>query len=284
MLGFFICQGKAYAQNSQKTDYLKPGYNINIISPKENQRFNSGDEVDIEIVVKGEPPVTRLFIALGLNAEWYSGNSLKTKLKLDDSYAGENAVLVLAQTDEEGEAGFIGSKKVKIFVEGEGSSEGILKPGTREPNDLEWAYYGVSFDSKSPELCYKISPEAVGSAMFSSPGNQIYYWRSQCLFYLAITTGDKSLCNEVKSVSTPYLDGSNISRDNCIASVGNPNAFAYGASFNAEKFIKALGYKDEAIPAKYKKDVIDYNDFYLDIRHSADFQRRFIKLPDFSQE
>ena len=283
ILSFFVCYNKAYAQNPLE---IKSGYDINIISPKEEQKFGPGDEVNIEVVVKGEPPVTRLLVILGLSIENYSGNSIKTKLKLDDSYTGENQVVVRAFTDETAEGVLIGGKEVKIFIEGEGSSDGVLRAGTREPNDFEWDYYGVSIDLKSPELCYKISPEAVSNTMFSRPGNQISYWRYECLFYLALITGDKDLCCEVRSVNTPYLDGSNISKDNCIASVGNPNAFIpNGSVSNAERFLKKLGYKDEEIPAKYRiSGENGYFQFYYDIRHSEDFRKRFYKLPDFSQE
>lgn len=260
---------------------IQSGYNINIISPKAGQKFKPGQEVNIEISVEGATSPTVL-IMLGSAMETLKGNHIITKLKLDDKYTGESEVMITVNSKE----GFIGSKAIKIFIGNKESSEGPKWDEGRDINELEWAYIGIAKDMRSPEMCYRISPKATYGAGFAPAGHQMQYARSICFSLLAYELKNKNLCDEVKSISTPYADGSALSKYSCIRAIDNNDHFAdYAWGFDTEKLLKKIGYSETDIPDLYRKNgSIDYFSFYLYIINTEDFQQRLKSLPDFSKD
>ena len=261
---------------------IMPGYNINVIKPKEGQKFKPGEYVDIEVNIEGNLVSSpRTMVMLNSESEVTDTNPVNIKLKLDDKYTGESKVIVAVTSD----SGFIGSKEIPIYVGDKSLAEGPQPSETRMNNESEWNYYALAVDLKSPEMCYKISPRATYIAGFSPTGHQVYYLRSECLSDVARITGNKSLCEEVKSISTPYLDGSLISKNNCIKSIEEGRNSNFAVGFDIEKFLLDLGYTEQNIPETYRKEgTIDYVGFYYAILNTEDFQRKLKALPDFSKE
>lgn len=157
---------------------------------------------------------------------------------------------------------------------------------TREPNELEWCYNDIVLQTKSPELCYKISPKAVYTVIFSTDGHQIYYWRSQCFSDVVGLIGDVKLCDEVRTISTQFLNGSSISKEKCMTNVSNPDKFIpSGYSCNAELLLKTMGYDEKSITERFiKNGYADYFGFYLESLNTEDFKNRYALLPDFSKD
>lgn len=169
---------------------------------------------------------------------------------------------------------------------------------TRGPNDLEWCYIDIALNTKSPELCYKISPKAVYTAGFSPRGHQIYYWRSLCFMDVAVKTGDVKLCEEVRTISTLFLNGSKTSKKECIACASGASSRCWtsdGYACHTKLLLEKMGYKESDIPERFEKYedtefniMMGYIDFYNNILirglNIQDFKSRYSLLPDFSKE
>ncbi|MEK6563663.1 MAG: hypothetical protein AABZ65_01385 [Candidatus Omnitrophota bacterium] len=260
---------------------IEPGYDIKIVSPKEGQKFKPGDDVVIEIIIEGNITSPKSLIMLGKALTNVEGKNINTKLRLDDKYIGESELMIGVNSEQ----GFIGSKAVEIYVGDRESAEDPKWKDCRDANELEWSYMGIALDMKSPAMCYRISPRATMGGGFASPGDQIEYARSSCFYALATELKNKELCNEVKSISTPYLDGSAISKDSCIQDIDNNSSRGEGAVSDAESLLRKMGYVEADIPGKYRKNgFVDYFSFYLDIVRTEDFKQRLNILPDFSKE
>lgn len=288
---FLMCHSLGFPQDNQdwggqshKFEHsVQPGYSINVISPKEGQKFQPGEEVEIEIIVEGSPNPPSTFVMLGKESAILEGTHAKTKLKLDDKYTGE-AELILGIAG--GEGVFIGSKSIKIFVGDKESTQGPKWDETRQIKELEWDYIGMSQEIKSPELCYKISPRAVYSAGFAPNGSQIQYARSMCFSSVAYELKDKNLCEEVKTINTLSNDGNAMSKDNCIKAIETNDYLANNKiAFNDDKFLKKMGYTEkDTAPFLNENGLVDYSAFYRSVINTEDFKKRLESLPDFSKE
>ncbi len=163
-----------------------------------------------------------------------------------------------------------------------------VKYYTREPNEFENAYFAMTLNIKNPRelgLCEKISPKAIFTARFADSDHQISYVRSECFFAEALFTKNTKLCDNVKTISMLFLNGNAISKTNCIDEIHNTTSIyeMAGASFNAEKIMKYLGYNETNIPEFYQKDPpIDYDGYYLEIMNTNSFIQKLKSLPDFS--
>src|SRR5450759_833526 len=166
------------------------------------------------------------------------------------------------------------------------------------PNKFEWSYVGMAYDFALPALCYQISPKATLTAGFSSSGHQITYTRSECFLNVAIKTSNKDLCKEVKSISTLFLSGANVSPEACIEEIDRKSKSNLSTTPAAELILKFLGYTDADLLTiltnlgiKYPTGAIDsfgYNHVYLNIKLSKDprrvqeFKEKFRRLPNFA--
>jgi hypothetical protein len=159
---------------------------------------------------------------------------------------------------------------------------------TRKPNAFELAYTAMALDMESPQLCAKISPRAESSALFNSPGTQVYRERSRCFLYVAVKSLNPSLCREVVEADAWFHDGSYFSRDSCERLVAEGRPFNFNLSFDHAQVLQEMGYGDADISARFAKHPGEpaWFEFYLDAlsRGDADFQRRLSRLPDFSTE
>jgi peroxiredoxin len=166
-----------------------------------------------------------------------------------------------------------------------------LAEARRPQNQHEVIYYFIAKEIGAPELCARISPLAEHGLGLNPPGYQIYYTRSHCYLDVAVRTGNAKLCDEVRSLSTPFVDGSKISRAECLKSVGHPeqliNAGPGANFFDAKPILTQMGYTQEMIPAQIVRSNPDeafmWHAFYKSIATTPDFRHRLGRLPDFSQ-
>ncbi len=129
----------------------------------------------------------------------------------------------------------------------------ISNPATKTASTCELFMSGVAQDFKQPQLCAKISSDAVGDiGGFSPPGYQIDYARSTCYLAAAVEAKDESLCANVKPISTPTLDGSKINQANCIQQVQTDNQLFGGslATLSDDQLgtiMNQLGYNEQTL-------------------------------------
>lgn len=159
----------------------------------------------------------------------------------------------------------------------------------RAQNIQEAAYYDISIDTGTPDLCRKIYPQATHGLGANPRGWQIYYTRSRCLFDVAVLTRDARLCDEVRSLSTLFLDGSKISKEECLESIDGSNdvrGLHPGANlFDAQRILTQMGYTPDMIRPEQlaAADTVEmWMKFYASVAATPEFRARFDRLPDYS--
>jgi hypothetical protein len=88
------------------------------------------------------------------------------------------------------------------------------------PKLLEVTYSAMAAHMESPRLCWLISRDSGIVKPLSSYGKQVSMLRSECFKRIANYTGDRSLCTEVRSVSTILYSGSFQTRETCEMEAG----------------------------------------------------------------
>ena len=105
-----------------------------------------------------------------------------------------------------------------LLVAGGAAGPGLA--GTeREQNEQEATYLIIARGTGLPQFCSRIYPGATHGLGFNPAGFQTYYTRSRCYFDVAVKIGDVHLCDQVRTHSTVFLDGSGISRSECLKAV-----------------------------------------------------------------
>lgn len=152
-------------------------------------------------------------------------------------------------------------------------------PG-RPQNNLEITYAAIAVNLRDPSLCYKIAPDSYRKASMNSAGEQIVLTRSNCFYQVAILRGDTSLCDEVRTVSTPFLDGSAVSPETCRANAARTPTPRYTISgVQCELVTMLLG---DLPPVGAAPEHI-LNERYYRALGSTTFLQRAARLPDLSQ-
>lgn len=128
--------------------------------------------------------------------------------------------------------------------------------GGRKPNKFEHAYLVISRDLKTPELCYKISPDAIDRGR-----GTISRVRSECFYNVATSTGNLDLCQEVKPLKSLTLDGYTYTKGKCRVDARNPSDSNVSSSFDAKLILTTAGYADQEIIdlcTSFKKQIENY--------------------------
>lgn len=172
------------------------------------------------------------------------------------------------------------------------------RPGTtvqREPNAHEFFYYTVGVDMDAPELCKKISPGAYTAAGANPKGYQISYLKSQCFKDIAINTRNPKLCDEVIPLSTLFVDGSKISKEQCLEEVKNSSGAGArvageGSAADLGRILGEMGYERQTIAADFSRQRWEmywqhptYKSYEQAIKDQY-FLTRLNQLPDFGSE
>ena len=161
----------------------------------------------------------------------------------------------------------------------------------RQANQHEFIYSDIAKEIGAPEMCAKIYPLAEHGLGNNPRGYQIYYVRSRCYCDVAVKTGNAKLCEEVRSLSTLFVDGSKISREECLKTMGHPeelfNASPGANFFDARPILTQMGYTKEMIPASIIRSNPDegfmWHAFYTSLATTPDFRARLGRLTDYSR-
>jgi hypothetical protein len=163
---------------------------------------------------------------------------------------------------------------------------GVLLAKTHAPTIFEMAYGGLAVHLNIPELCEKISPEAVEHGpIFGHPQLQVRYVQSECFYNLAIKRRDATLCARVRTIGTVWRDGSGRDEFWCRNDLragkdASPEYYAPGVLLNAMGFsdgeIRRL-FPDHPAPDR------SYDFLYRDASQREAIKARLAQLPDFSR-
>jgi hypothetical protein len=170
-----------------------------------------------------------------------------------------------------------------VFVALSGS---VLLATTRAPTIFEMAYGGLAVHLNLPELCEKISPDAVEHGpIFGHPQLRIRYVQSECFYNLAMTRRDATLCARVRTISTLWRDGSGRDEFWCRNDLragkdGAPEYYAPGV------LLDAMGFSDSEIRHAFPDHPApdrSYDFLYVDDSQREAIKARLARLPDFSR-
>lgn len=152
----------------------------------------------------------------------------------------------------------------------------------RKPNQLEFAYIGVAADLQLPEMCEKISPNALHRVRKPNLA------RSHCYYYLAVNSADLSWCDKVTPI--PYGAGvmNWLDPERCRYQAGRliqlKKPFPF--DFDHEHLLRELGYSESDLTPRYvASGTVAWKRFYQTIssgKQREGFLERLQKLPDFS--
>ena len=73
----------------------------------------------------------------------------------------------------------------------------------------------------TPEQKCAVIPDNCGQSwlLFNPDGMEIYYYKSRCYMELAIKTGNRKMCNQVKQRRSIFLDGAYFSLKSCLSEI-----------------------------------------------------------------
>ncbi len=121
------------------------------------------------------------------------------------------------------------------------------------PTDLDFFFYVIAVNFKTPEICPKIRPLVMGSGGgFSPHGLQVQDLQSECYGELATDLHDAQLCDYVKPVRTQELDGSKFDKEYCLTQLHGIPSIASPDPHRMDQFVefvRQLGYDDRQIAA-----------------------------------
>ena len=140
----------------------------------------------------------------------------------------------------------------------------------------------------APELCDKVSPDAVEHGpVFGNSAMRIRYLQSLCFYDLAALRGDDSLCRRVRTISTPWRDGSGLTEDTCRGHVRRGRQHT-GGNYGTNLVLGVMGYSDDDIRKRHPDHPAPDRSFQFvpsmtpgDAR-TIQFRARLQRLPDFS--
>lgn len=95
-----------------------------------------------------------------------------------------------------------------------------LSSDSRIPSKREIFFQYAAVAANVPELCEKISTDAIVVSGFSSDGRRIHSSRSQCFYQTAVRHSNRSLCLKVKSINNIVHWGYKISTLGCWLEIG----------------------------------------------------------------
>jgi hypothetical protein len=119
------------------------------------------------------------------------------------------------------------------------------------PTAMENFYFYAAQKVEAPEICERISPYAVERrmGMQSRPGHEAIYVRSKCYLYLATKLHDFKLCDHVRPVITPLVDGSAYNSRACQQQSVESDATVVATGPSVDKVpdtLRRLGYSPQS--------------------------------------
>jgi cytochrome oxidase Cu insertion factor (SCO1/SenC/PrrC family) len=154
----------------------------------------------------------------------------------------------------------------------------------RAPNELEKAYLWLAAELGRPELCEKISPDALNRVRKPT------IVRSHCYYYVALNTRDAALCASVEPVPVGAGVMNWLTPERCEVQIGRLQASEkpYVPAFQAAAALREMGYGPDDLARWTGKDgAIDglaaFRTLSAPGTAREDFVRRLDRLPDFSR-
>ena len=164
--------------------------------------------------------------------------------------------------------------------------------GSRPPNEHELFYTAVAESFADPDLCKKISPNALEESGpdLGSLEWRVYQQRSACYFYAALKIKNVQLCDSVRRIITLPSNASFISRANCREIIEKKNGqFGFGPITyfrDLEKLLKEMGYRDkDRYTAEYSDHSVNdpVHRFYQSVKGTEEFKSKIAGLPSYNE-
>ncbi len=137
------------------------------------------------------------------------------------------------------------------------------KPVYPTPQDA--FFEAVARDFDVPELCERISPEAVSVLPFSSRGRQIAFLKSECYHSIVFKYKKPELCSKLVEKKALFLSGKSYSPKACLNDFRNDptseDNISYSSPLLAEEIIKQMGYGSEKLESSAIEEY--YGGYYL---------------------
>jgi hypothetical protein len=167
----------------------------------------------------------------------------------------------------------------------------------RQPNPHEEFYTAVAANFGDSKMCEKISKRALDedAPTLSSTEWKVILQRSECYFFVAMSTKDTKFCDSVNQIVTLPSNRSDMSEAHCREILRKKQSYFDRPSPEYPllgDFMKEMGYRDEdvfaAIPALInpKQDIWPGFYTYLQVQAQPNQKQEFLKraeaLPSFT--
>jgi len=174
----------------------------------------------------------------------------------------------------------------------------FLSHRTVDSLERQFSYLASAIDSSKP--CFLIHPRSISVAPFSSDGTKVSFARSRCFKYVATHTGDESLCQHVRSVSTFLYSGEKLNASHCreLAAHGSHVRWPSGG-LDVQEIVSLAGFAlididrffvasevyssmAEAAQQRVENSAGYWNEVRFNFLHSREFFDRIDQMPGFA--
>jgi len=169
----------------------------------------------------------------------------------------------------------------------------------READSIErqFLYLASFLDSAKP--CYLIHPQSMSIVPFNSDGTKVSFVRSSCFRNVAVNTGDETLCQQVRSVSTFLYSGDKLNAASCREITSTAGGVRMGNNLIIQEIVALAGYTESDIDTFLVVEGVfsseteaaqqrqqDPSSYWYDVRltllHSEEFFNRIDQMPGHS--
>lgn len=169
----------------------------------------------------------------------------------------------------------------------------------READRIERQFLYLASYLNSVKPCFLIHPQSVTIAPFNSAGTKVSFVRSNCFRNVVTHTGDDTLCQQVRSVSTLLFSGDKLNVARCRESAASVGSVRVGNNLNIQEMVVLAGYMEndidlylvaegvfsspaEAAQQRQQNPSSYWYEVRLTLPHSRDFFDRIDQLPGYS--
>lgn len=134
------------------------------------------------------------------------------------------------------------------------ADEKFYRGAARAPDALEYEYLALASELNSIKPCYLIHPESLRvSGFVSAIGSQVSLLRSRCFAEVASNSGDKLICDHVRSASTLFYSGASLNSELCrqLAGLNHGQTVVGRTSYNLDVagMVSLAGYSEGEVDA-----------------------------------
>lgn len=168
----------------------------------------------------------------------------------------------------------------------------------READSLERQYRFLAGYIGSEKPCFLIHPESLVISPYNADGTRVWFVRSSCFAAVADYTGDETLCQYVRSVSTFLYSGDRLNAEFCRELAASPLGYGTSGSLNVQKIVALAGHSyndinkffvsagtfpriDKAEKVRLENPAHYWNEVRFKFLHSREFFDSISELPGF---